>query len=133
MEGVDEAPVELQDKRLPPKFKSRVPVSVLQYSFVRVTAYDGFQRFQVVVALENCRLVVSRVVEASWKLLSNVAFTGIPASDNVVAEANPVGVIENRETPEEDATLKMVLVPAVPCMLKPMVEEVAFMPNTVPL
>ncbi len=42
-------------------------------------------------------------------------------------------VTRRTETPELDATLKMSLLPAVPCMLKLTVELVAFTPATVPL
>ena len=53
-----------------------------------------------------------------------------------VAEPIPTlwfGVISKIDTPEDEATLSIVFVPAAPWILKPIVEDVAPIPATVPL
>lgn len=77
------------------------------------------------------------VEELTVKTLS-VGLVDVPCTTKVA-----VGVVEpmptlwllvtlNTETPVEEETLNMSLAPTVPWMLKPIVEEVAFMPITVP-
>ena len=55
-----------------------------------------------------------------------------PVEDAFEKVTKPVLLIENKETPEDDATLKG-LTPGAPCTLKVYKEEVAFTPSTAPL
>ena len=89
-----------------------------------------------VKALEAFRVVpekerpVPKTVDCRFLLASDI--TRLEAV-KVARLKLPAAVNLAIEVPVEEAMLKMSLVPAVPWMLKPMLEEVAFMPITVPL
>ena len=79
---------------------------------------------------EEATLKISRVWGVPVPLAST---TKVAAGVVEPMPTEPAEVTLRMETPEEEARLKMSLVPAVPWMLKPMLVEVAFMPSTLPL
>ena len=99
--------------------------------------------FKEAMVVEPLAATVSRaalVEEATTKIgVVVLALALLPWTTSMavgVVELMPILVLDlttKMEVPEEEARLNTSFVPAVPWMLKPMVEEVAFMPRTVPL